>query len=916
MATGDPQDRIPAYPGVERFVEAFDKLVIQQRRSRSRVPVVLLTEEGAGRAGRRIVGGLRSRLRGRSQVLAPHAYVPALPPGADPPPLELFEQIALQLAESMPVDTGQLRLPGYRLLHSVVTAPAIDGPIEHRHRDLRNHCYDEHRRWSRTANTLWRIGGRDHASGGSVVELLWNFVAGPLCQTLPRWLFGVRSSRRMLGRGRHRRWYAEWARLQRGTPPTDFFRSALDHVPGGEGSDPERLDRVLMHALLADLDGAVRRRRFNPWRMRRTTRFVLLFEEAGALDSRVQRFLRELRSAVEDLRCTSVIAIAAGARSLASRIPDIEAADLAHAGAELELVERQGMRAGQPTGIVVPVSEGPEDDERASYWLGRRPTLVAPSRRWGPRTEIAGAAVVVLVVLGLVAGGFYRPLWGGGDDSCAGQTFLGKDGQCVGVTTGKQRFAQGTNERQVSEVLEQIDRQNGEVDAAMGRRDEASPRYRTVVYIGPFSGGAGADDPVRGGTLPELRGIALAQAHVNALALTSDDRVPVRVLVANAGHLFEDAPAVADSIVQLARRDPSIVGAVGLGQSRGSTYSAIRKLDAAGIPMIGTSGTADSLLSQGPHYYQLAPVDSRAAQVMAAFVREAAMVTGPGQAPVKARRVMLIADPKDPYSSGLARSFRTEYRQGPVETLLLGTGGGATGPAGRSYDTMEDFAERVCRVAGGGEPTGVVWTARGSQFVTFLSEYSRMADDCPTVSVLGGDDVTNALLLGQNPWAIFQGLDLYYVSHGEPSRVRAESAQAYLRAYDAQYGHERGVLAQAMRLDGHSPLAWDALCYLSQAIDEAWVGSGKRDGRLDRALVQAVLYQGLGSGGFNGATGRIDAHGVAGGGRLTADKLVAILHGAPEGAPRPALLCGAVTATDIRKTWGPGKRYSCPVPVD
>ncbi|MFI0819694.1 hypothetical protein ACH4TX_26465 [Streptomyces sp. NPDC021098] len=347
--------------------------------------------------------------------------------------------------------------------------------------------------------------------------------------------------------------------------------------------------------------------------MRRTTRFVLLFDEAGALDSRVQRFLRELRSAVEDLRCTSVIAIAAGARSLASRIPDIEAADLAHAGAELELVERQGMRAGQPTGIVVPVSEGPEDDERASYWLGRRPTLLAPSRRWGPRTEIAGVAVAALIALGLVAGGIYRPLWGGDGDSCAGQTFLGKDGQCVGVTTGKQ-FARGTNERQLREVLEQIDGQNSDVDAAMGRRGEAAPRYRTVVYIGPFSGGAGADDPVRGGILPELRGIALAQAHVNALALTSDDRVPVRVLVANAGRLFEDAPAVADSIVQLARRDPSIVGAVGLGQSRGSTYSAIRRLDAAGIPVIGTSGTAGSLLSQGPHYYQLAPVDSRAGQ--------------------------------------------------------------------------------------------------------------------------------------------------------------------------------------------------------------------------------------------------------------------------------------------------------------
>ncbi|MFI0819693.1 hypothetical protein ACH4TX_26460 [Streptomyces sp. NPDC021098] len=93
------------------------------------------------------------------------------------------------------------------------------------------------------------------------------------------------------------------------------------------------------------------------------------------------------------------------------------------------------------------------------------------------------------------------------------------------------------------------------------------------------------------------------------------------------------------------------------------------------------------------------------------------------------------------------------------------------------------------------------------------------------------------------------------------------------------------------------------------------MGSGKRDGRLDRALVQAVLYQGLGSSGFNGATGRIDAHGVAGGGRLTADKLVAVLHGEPEGVPRSALLCGAVTATDIRKKWGPEERYDCPAPT-
>ncbi|MFD8866932.1 ABC transporter substrate-binding protein [Streptomyces sp. NPDC059590] len=916
MTTGDPHGRIPAYPGVERFVEAFDKLVTQPRRRRSRVPVVLLSEAGTGRAGQRIVRGLRARLRGRTEVLAAHAYIPGQPAGTDAPPLELFEQIALQLAEFMPADTGRLRLPGYRLLHSVVTAPAIDGPVEYRHRELRDHCYEEHRRWSRTASALWTVGGRDQASGGTLLELLWNFVAGPLFQKLPRWLFGVRASRRMLGRGRHRRWYAEWARRQHGTPPTDFFRSALDHVPGGEGSDPERLDRVLTHALLADLDGAARKRRFNPWRMRRTTRFVLLFEEAGELDSRVQRFLRELRSAVEDLRCTSVIAIAAGTRSLASRIPDIEPADLAHAGAELTLVEQQGMRAGQPTGIVVPVNEGPEDDERASYWLGRRPTLFVPSRRWGPRAELVGVAVAVLAALAAVAGLLHGPV-GGGRDSCAGQTFLGQDGQCVGVREGKAQFAKGS-EGQVTAVLEQIDRQNSVVDAAMRHLEPGRPHYRTVVYLGPFSGGEGAEDPARGGTLPELLGVALAQEHINNLALKADDRVPLRVLVANVGHLYEDAPAVADSVVQLARRDPSIVGVVGFGQSRRATYTAIRKLNDAGIPMVGTSGTADALLAYGPHYYQMAPVDSRSAQVMVAFLQHASLVALPDGKAVPAERAVMVADPSDPYSDGLARAFRAAYRQDPLEVLLLGSGGsnqhGAL--AGRPVATVGEAAERVCEAVGGGEQrTALVWTARAGQFSNFLAEFRRVADSCPKLSVLGDDDVTNTLLQNRGPWTAFPNLNLYYVSLGEPSRVSGQNAQAFLEAYDAKFGDKPGAPSEAMRLDGHAPLAWDALGYLSQAVDEAWVGTGKQDARLERALVQAVLYQGLGRGGFSGATGRIDAHGVNGGGRLTADRLVAILHGKPSGTVETTLLCGAVTATDIRRTWGPGGQYACPEPT-
>ncbi|MGK5631804.1 ABC transporter substrate-binding protein, partial [Streptomyces sp. URMC 123] len=901
---------------------------------------------------RRVVAGLGARLRGDADMLAPHAVLTAQEPGTEPSQLDMFEQVALQLAASMPRGTGRLRLPGYRLLHAVLTAPRLEGPLEQRHRALRDHCYAAHCQWSTPAGTLWWLGGRDQAGGGSLVELLWNFIAGPLFQRLPRALYGARATRRILGHGRSRRWYAEWYRQQHGAPPTDFFRSALELARGEEQRDPEQTDRVLMHALLADLDAAVSPRRLSPWRRRRTTRFVLLFEELGHADSRTQRFVRELRSAAEDLGCTSVLAIGAGARSLAARVPDLRPTDLAHAGAELDLVERRGMPPGTPSGMIVPLREDAfQDDQQAAYWLGRRPRLVPPTHRWGPAAEllgVAGAAVLALLLTaGLVA---FPGLRDRGDDTCLGGTFLGTDGQCVGVDEGAAGFGTRPSDRAVRDVLGRIERQNAEVDAALRGRpaDDPRPGHRTVVYFGPLTGGKDAEDPVRGGTLPELRGIAIAQQEVNRQALTTGERIPLRVLAANAGDRFRDAPAVADHIVELAGRDPSIIGVVGFGQSRRKTYEAMRTLNAAGIPMVGTSGTADELLRQGPHYYQIAPTDERAGRAMAAFAADAPMIHtkdagrdsqggagdagqdsqggqgsqgGRGEAGdgERATRVRIVADPTDAYSNSLAASFRTHYGPARAEVLLYTPGDAPeSGPVpgaltGTAVPTVEDLAREVCEAVREEPRTALVWSARASQFTPFLSELSRISRDCPRVSVLGGDDVTNTLVQDERPWDHFRGLTLYYVSHGLASAITAASTEAatYLGAYDAAYGGGREAQATALRDDGHATLAWDALRYLAEAVDQAWRTTGGHADRVDRPLVQGVLYQGLGSGGLDGATGRIEARGAAGGGRQTENKLVRVVRGSAEG-PRTELLCGVVAQGDERRRWGPEGERRCP----
>ncbi|WP_251022279.1 ABC transporter substrate-binding protein [Streptomyces sp. ISL-10] len=918
MATGDQQSRIPAYPGVERFVDAFDKLVVEPRRSRSRVPVVLLSEPGDGRAGRRIVTGLRSRLRGREGRLAPHACLDESTADPAAPPLELFEQITFQLDATMPPGTGRLGLPSYRLLRAVVTAPAVGGLMERRPGELRDHCYAEHRQVSALARGLWWLGGRDQANGGTLLELLWNFIAGPLFQRLPRALYGRRAGRRMLGRSRSggRRWYAEWVRQQQGTPPSDFFRSALDLVGGGPDGDPEQLDRILVHALLADLEAAARKRLFNPWRRRRVSRFVLLVEEAGPAESRVQRFLRELRSAMEDLRCTSVVAVAAGVRTLASRIPDIEVPGLSAAGADLANIAQRGTPPGRPSGMVVPVSDGPADDQAATYWLGRWPTLAPPATHWGPGAEVAMSATVgvlaIAVTAALVAG---VPFTRVGPDPCLGSTFLGTDGQCVGVAEGAASFGTGDSERAVRDVLQRIERQNKEVEKELSGRDDDDPRpdARTVVYFGPLSGGKDAEDAVRGGTLAELRGLALAQAYANGQALRSGERVPLRVLAANAGDRFKDAPAVAHRIVELAGKDHTIVGVIGFGQSRRRTYEAMRIFDEAGLPMVGTSGTADELLRQGGHYYQTAPTDTRAGQVMAAFAEHAPMVDDK-----PAVRVRLIADPSDAYSASLATAFRAAYGEKRTESLLYTPTDAPEpsplpgSPAGTPVSAVEDLAREVCRAVAEEPRTAVVWAGRGSHFQLFLGELTRDARDCPEVSVLGGDDVTNALTEERRPWEVFSGLSLYYVSHGRAPALAEVSgeAAAFLAAYDRTYEKDHGTRTGAMRQDAHVALAWDAMRYLAEGVDQAWRGTGGHDERLDRRLLQAVLYQGLGGGGFDGATGRIDAHGAAGGGRVTENKLIAVERGGPPGA-QTVLLCGMIARDDVRRVWGP-QEHTCP----
>ncbi|RKN43822.1 ABC transporter substrate-binding protein [Streptomyces hoynatensis] len=888
------------------FVDALERLITQPRRERRWLPVVLVKRAGDQPLG----AGLRGWLGGERRPLTPHAYL-AEPDGGRWP-LALFDEITAQLARTTRAcGGGRLRLPGLWLLKTVAEAEEAvrSGP---RHR-LRDHLYARHLEESAFARGLWRLAGEERDDGlrgdGGVPAALWNFLVGWAFQSLPRRLFLARARRRLL-------WFTRWAEGQRGPGP--FFDQLRALVPrADEAGRLEDLDRVLVQALVTDLDRAARGRFPRPWRRRRAHRFVVLFDNAGAEHSRVQRFIRELRSEAKEHRATSLLVLAAGVERIGRYLPDVEREGLGQAADWL----RQGLRdpalVADVSGLVITLPrEDLSADDRATYQLRRRRRLPVRRPRIGPAAELALelaglAAAAALALLAATAGLLPLPE----DDGCLGSTFLGSDGSCVGV---RDSAVVDDLEEPVRQVLERIEDENRRVDAVTAEltADGLGAPSRTVISFAPLSGGAGAEDPVRGGVLAQLRGIALAQRYGNDRALDTGEWVPLRVIVADAGDRYRDAVPVARHLVDLAEDDPSIVGVVGMGQSRRTVYEALDVLDAAGLPVVGTAGTADELLGHGRHYYQNAPTNSRTAAAMAAFLRYAEPIAERDGTASRAEQVLLVADARDAYSGSLAESFQAAYDPERTRTLLYSPRNGLPQERdeklveGEEQSTRAELARTVCRAVRQEPHTVLVWTARGSEIPLFLRELRALSRDCPRLTLLGGDEVSNIPITNEQPWAEFEGLTLYYALDGGGPLLNAgqegtEFATRYAAAYESAYEDVRRTLA----IDPRPALAWDALRYLSLAVDEAWEATGRVGERLDRTAVQTALYQGLG--GFDGASGWFDAPGAGDGGRRTQDRLVLILRAARGEEPRTELACGAVTRDDTRTTWGDGP-WPCP----
>ncbi|HEY8547324.1 MAG TPA: ABC transporter substrate-binding protein, partial [Acidimicrobiales bacterium] len=633
---------IPALDGVDDLVGVLDALAARRPPGDPPLPVLLVR----GRHADELVGGLADRLRtSAGDPTVPHVVVRGRRPRdrADDE-LVFLDHLANEVARSAPPALGRIALPTYWTVRDVLDLPVHRRSYAEQRREVRDRLYARGRQARPVVDWLDRVVGG--TAPNRVVQGLQALLR-PVAVELPRLVFG-----RRLARGRRYRWFAEQIARVTGRSDDDVLAAALAVTRDGpERGNTALVRRLLVLALRRDVDAAFRPGLVSWRRRRRVSPLVLLLEDVRSGDP-AHRFLDTLVGVADDVPRGTLLVVAA----LADDVPTDAhgpALDLERAAAVLAPLADRG-RALDPDALVVTTGDGagdrgdggPGHDERAAAWLAVN-QKVQPAE---PRLPVL-VPVLTLTLVALVVVAVPVALWslvaGGEADRCPGITVAPTGDEWVGLGDGTDDctfFPDPTTdlERDQQAVERQIAAENRRVLAAA---EDGEP-YTTLVFFAPLT--VPADEPEREGqtSLRQLRGVALAQAEINDQARRDRGTVQVRVLLANPGDRFAFGPLVARRITTEARRDESLVGVVGIAQSRGASREAIAIVAEENLPVVAGPVTGDRMIESSPYYYQVSPRNERVARLLVAFATSS-RIAGPPDDLRTAARAVIVTDHSD-----------------------------------------------------------------------------------------------------------------------------------------------------------------------------------------------------------------------------------------------------------------------------
>jgi hypothetical protein len=705
----------------------------------------------------------------------------------------------------------------------------------------------------------------------------------------PLW-FLMRIGGRVPGLTQPYRWLLRQPYLAPRDPGTFIGFAERLTVGGRAEEDPEQVRKLLVNAFLEDLRAAYRRRPWRPRGARRTTYPVALLDEATS-DNGGFRLLKLINDVRSETGSFDPLLLISGSPQLPPAVDPVTAAATEFAWPAARASEgyqawcRQfaaDSRSRKPTAWYLAVRVEP-DEATVEPGADRRDPVVLP-RLVAPDPPLWARRGVLLVAIVLAAAGVTGCLvplyqararadasWAA--DHCgqsrggvfADQLHTDPTGRCYGISDGTMTFSADPD---VHDTLRTIHNQN--LVLKSGR-----PTF-TVVHFSALD----SSSPTN--SMLELAGIAAKQREYNA---DPTSRAQLRILVANGGVAMEQGRTTAAELGELARRDPTIVGVIGLSESRRLTQETIAALGQAGLPVVAATLSADTLIDQSPMYLQVSPQNSREADVAAHY-----LVNDLAPRRHLSHEVTIVAsnDPDDIYSSNLRERIASAVsRLDPtfaVAPTQLYAADSLPGPP------AEDVGRGLCQY-----PGAVFYAGRPDDFGRFLNGIRSKCLSTPP-AILAGDDVSR--YVAEPAKRARYGIDFQYLSFA----VGKTSCNAA-----GLYANLREILPKVCQpgeldpsLDGHAALAYDAMYVMTHAIDSLLLdGTPPNPGTVWHQLTMTT-----GKGAIEGETGIIDFNGTPNG-QYMADKAVAVMAVDSQGVVAQVGTCGRQVD---QTSW-------CPAPV-
>ncbi|MFE3174035.1 hypothetical protein ACFXPA_01300 [Amycolatopsis sp. NPDC059090] len=591
-----------------------------------------------------------------------------------------------------------------------------------------------------------------------------------------------------------------------------FVRFAMRLTDGEwQHESPQYVSRLLVNAFLEDLRREYRLRPWQFWRRRRMTYPVLLLDEVGPANGgyRLLDLINEVRNQVglfDPLLVVSASQAPPPDAAPSEDRPKYYAADSADAYRVWQNRLSADRRARRPTAWYLPIGlDAPHTEtektevRKRMLALGEHYDLSGGRARaawWTTRWVRAGVPAVVLALVAGFAAVRYQSFL---DSHCgtSSEWLARVDDQCVGVSDGTfTLFSPLDKEGTIQQVEAVIADQNRRAEEL--HRQHPERPYITLVDLEALTSSNGTAEGLTA-ERESLEGFAVAQSR--QLDATAAAEPIVRMLIANGGKGMLQGAAVAKTLLEMAKQDPSIVGVVGLDMSSAPTSDTIRALGDAGIPVVAATLTADQLADQNPIYFQVAPQNRREAAVAAAF---AAQRPGP-----RSLRVYYPDDDADFYSMNLRDDVLTAFKQKgfTVEARAFEPDGG---PAGKPAHLRDGYRNVGNAGAAGRDSCSydgdAFFAGRGvPDFGAFLAGAAQCGS---TATIIGDDDVSrfvaDSIARERN-----RALPYYYLALANAPATPAKGlARDFYATLNAKFAFEHTEKGRSF--DGHAALSYDA----------------------------------------------------------------------------------------------------------